>query len=175
MKKQLSMLLALALVLSLLGTVPVRAEEIPDVTDYSYTVTPILSPFTYYLYVKTDNPDPTSFRLVDQSSKFYDEDSRGEIRIKTDNGYYLGYVDPGTYYISQQCYADVVYEDEQTYRVPGGYIFTAYGAYSDGGEFVLLQKTSSGSNILHDTFEETEVTVPCQPLNTMTGYLIDTC
>ena len=44
---------------------PVRAAEIPDVTDYSYTVTPLLEPFCYYLYVQTDNPDPTSFRLVD--------------------------------------------------------------------------------------------------------------
>ena len=170
------MLLVLALVIGLLGAVPVWAEDIPDVTDYSYTVTPILSPFAYYLYVKTDNPDPTSFRLVDKESRFYDDDSQGEIYVSTEYGYsYYVNVDPGTYYISQNIYADVVYEDESTYRVPGGYIFRADGAFSDGGEFVLLQKTFSGSSILQDKFEPTDVTIPCQALNTRVGYLIDTC
>lgn len=175
MKRTLSMLLVLALMLGLLGVAEVFAENIPDVTDYSYTVTPILSPFAYYLYVKTENPDPTSFRLVDQESKFYDEDSQGEIRVSTDYGYSYVEVDPGTYYISQNLYADVTYEKESTYRVPGGYIFRADGAYSDGGSFVLLQKTVSGSSILSDRFAPTDVTIPCHALNTRIGYLLDTC
>ena len=174
MKKPLSMLLALALVIGLLGVVPVQAEDIPDVTEYSYTVTPILSPFTYYLYVKTDNPDPTSFRLVDRESKFYGPDSQGEIFI-TNGDLDLVQVDPGTYYISQKIYADVVYENESTYRVPGGYIFIARRSYSDGGEFVLMQKTRSGRNLAHDEFVATDVTIPCQPLSTKVSYLIDTC
>lgn len=174
-KKALSMLLVLTLMLGLLGAAEVSAESIPNVTDYSYTVTPLLSPFAYYLYVKTDNPDPTSFRLVDRESKFYDSDSQGEIRVSTDYGYSYVEVDPGTYYISQNLYADVTYEKESTCRVPGGYIFRADGAYSDGGSFVLLQKTVSGSSILSDQFAPTDVTIPCQALNTRIGYLLDTC
>ena len=37
---------------------PEAAAAIDDVTRYSYEITPILSPFCYYLYVRTDNPDP---------------------------------------------------------------------------------------------------------------------
>ena len=39
-----------------------------SVTDYSYMVTPLLEPFNEYFFVKTDNPDPCSFRFIDKSS-----------------------------------------------------------------------------------------------------------
>ena len=147
MKRIFCLLLVLSLLMGLAPSASAREEkdgEIPDVTQYSYTVTPILSPFTYLIYVKTDNPDPTSFRLVDQSSKYYTEDSCGIIRMQTSatNTSYVE-VDPGTYYISQALYPDVAFEDERTYRVAGGYIFRADRAYSDGGELVLLQKTAT--------------------------------
>jgi len=176
-KRLLSVVLLFAIMIGVFGAPPVHAEEkIVDVTKYSYTVMPILAPFTYYLYVKTDNPDPTSFRLVDQSSEFYDEGDKGEILIwHTDGTGNSVECDPGTYYILQEIYPDVVYEDESIYRVNGGYVFTAEGAYSDGGEFVLLQKTESGRTILHDSFEQTDITVPCQTLETKVSYLIDTC
>lgn len=173
--KALPLLLALVLVLGLLGAAPIHADEIPDVTDYSYTITPVLSPFAYYLYVQTDNPDPTSFRLVDETSVFYDEDSYGEVRVDTENGYYYQEVDPGTYYIAQYVYPDVVYEDETIFRVPGGYIFRASGAYSDGGEFILQQKISSGDKITKDLFEQTDITIPCEPLHTRVSWLVETC
>lgn len=175
MKRALSVFLALVFVIGLLGLFPVYAEEIPDVTDYSYTVTPILSPFAYYLYVQTENPDPTSFRLVDENSEFYGENAYGEIRVPTDYGYSSVKVDAGTYYLAQRLYPDVVYEDESTYRVHGGYIFLASNAFSDGGELVLLQKTRSGSSILSDKFEKTAVRIPCQRLETRDSYLVNTC
>lgn len=96
-------------------------------------------------------------------------------QVPSDYGYSYVEVDPGTYYISQNLYPDVVYENESTYRVPGGYIFSAYNAYSDGGEFALLQKTQSGSSILSDQFEKTAVKIPCEKLETRYTYLINTC
>ncbi len=179
MKRIMSILLALCLLCSLFPTVATAAEptkQIPDVTAYSYTVTPILSPFTYFLYVQTDNPDPTSFRLVDKECRYYTEDSYGEIRLqKTATSYSFSKVDPGTYYFSPYIYPDVVYEDESTYRVKGGYIFRADGSYSDGGEFVLLQKTYNGSSFIKDKFEETDVTVSCDRLYDKYDYLITHC
>ena len=166
--------LTAALALCLLGAVPAGAEEIPDVTQYSYTVTPILSPFTYYLYVQTDNPDPYSFRLVDPESVYYEEDSHSAIYGTLGETTYYCNADPGTYYINANLYPDVAYEDESIYRVAGGYIFQTYYAFSDGGEFILLQKTASGSNFTQDAFEQTEVTIPCQALQTRTTYLIET-
>ena len=170
---------AFAAVILLVGMAfasPVRAAEIPDVTDYSYTVTPLLEPFCYYLYVQTDNPDPTSFRLVDDESILYESGDRGSISVDSGNGYaYFTEVDPGTYYCPRIRFPDVVYENADTYRVPGGYIFRAEDAFSDGGEFVLLQKTYSGSDILEDRFEKTDIRIPCQSLTTRVGYLIDTC
>ena len=47
----------------------VSAKE-KGVTDYTYAVTPVLSPFNEYFYVKTDNPDPFSFRFVDNSTVY---------------------------------------------------------------------------------------------------------
>lgn len=151
------------------------ATQIVDVTDYSYTITPILSPFAYYLYVQTDNPDPRSFRLVDRDSAYYDEEDTGSIRIPSENGYYSTETEPGTYYISQSLYPDAVYEDPSIHRVPGGYIFLAHEAYSDGGEFLLLQQTVVGSTILRDQFRDTDVVIPCQKLYTRLPYLIEHC
>ena len=155
------------------GCDPESAVEIVDVTQYSYTITPILSPFAYYLYVQTDNPDPRSFRLVDRNSAYYSEGDHTKIRIPTSYGYTSVDVDPGTYYISQQLYPDVVYEDPSIHRVPGGYIFRGAEAYSDGGEFVLLQQTVAGANIQKDKFRETDVTISCQTLYTRNPYLME--
>ena len=96
--------------------------KVTDATQYSYEVTPLLAPFTYYLYVKTDNPDPESFMLVDPESEYFGPDDEGEIWDQ-ENSSVFSYVpaDPGTYYIARLVFADVVYENTATYRVPGGF------------------------------------------------------
>ena len=63
-----------ALVSGALNGVVVSAAE-KAVTDYSYTITPLLAPFNEFFFVKTDNPDPLSFRFVDSSSRYSDESS----------------------------------------------------------------------------------------------------
>ncbi|MCI8589145.1 MAG: hypothetical protein HFE77_00280 [Clostridiales bacterium] len=176
MKRITPILLAFVMALSLVCMIPVQAEEIVNAAGYSYTVTPILSPYAYYLYVQTDNPDPSSFRLLDESSEFFTAEDKGEIRLPTSgNSYSIKYVAPGTYYNSPLRYKDVAYEDETTGRVAGGYIFLASRFFSDGGQLTLLQKTSSGSSILGDEFEKTTVKIACPKLETLYSYLVDTC
>ena len=176
-KRFLSWLLCAALLLGFapLPAVPAKAA-VTDVTQYSYEITPILSPFCYYLYVKTDNPDPASFRLVDRDSALYGEDSHSHIS-QAISGSISTYreLDPGTYYVCRYCFPDVVYEDAALWRVKGGYIFTTEDAYSDGGSFVLQQLTAKGDNELGDRFSDTGVTVPCPPMTDDIGYLLDTC
>lgn len=176
-KRFLTLALALILLLGIARPLPVHAEEIPDVTQYSYEVVPVLAPFCYYLYVKTDNPDPTSFRLVDESSTLYGPDDYSSIRLPSGSPglSYSTELDPGTYYAAMHKYPDVQYEDESIFRVPGGYIFTTEYAYSDGGSFRLLQKSYTGETILDDRFTETDVLVPCVPMTDRIGYLISTC
>ena len=114
--KWISMFLSFSLLLSIFaGVMPqASAEEFPDVTQYSYTVMPILSPFCYYLYVKTDNPDPSSFRLVDENSVFYGPEDHSSIMINQGNGHYISMeLAPGTYYISRKIYPDVVMKMKQ--------------------------------------------------------------
>ena len=83
------------------GGISKAQEPTRDPADYTYEVMPILAPFPYYIYVKTENPDPESFQLVDRSSQYFDDDDQGEICLPPDsNGtYYSRYTDPGTYYI----------------------------------------------------------------------------
>ena len=126
------------------GFISIRSSSVKDRESRT-----ILAPFAYYLYVKTDNPAPPSFRLVDKTCQYYTEDSYGEIRVRTsESSYSVKEVDPGTYYISQYLYKDVAFEDEATFRVPGGYIFRADASYSDGGEFVLLQKLLAEDGVI---------------------------
>ncbi|MDE6727172.1 MAG: hypothetical protein K2J80_04440 [Oscillospiraceae bacterium] len=122
-------------------------------TDYSYTITPLLAPFNEYFFVKTDNPDPTSFRFSDKSSK-YDEDD-------TD-----AYIDA-----IETRYADINYENSETGRVNGGYIFS--GTYTDGGEVVLQSKTA-GYYYWDSTWDDTNLKYTLPALKDDTDYLIDT-
>ena len=152
-----------------------RTDTTVNVRDYTYEIYPVLDPFPYYLYVKTDNPDPESFLLVDRQSEYITESSSGYIRIVYENGSYsMTSAEAGTYYVAEGIYPDVAYEDESTFRVEGGYIFTVYGAYSDGGEFVLKERTSQGSSILNNSYADTEITVSCPQLKTYLYYLFDT-
>ena len=126
-----------------------------SVTDYSYTVTPLLEPFNEYFFVKTDNPDPCSFRFIDKSSIYGDN---GNIGLNWDSWDDCPYL-----------YEDIKYENIQTGRVDGGYIFA--GSYTDGGE-VELQ--SNVSTYYSSTWEDTGVKLRLPTLKDDVDYLIDT-
>ena len=142
-----------------------------DVTRYSYEVIPILDPFCYYVYVRTDNPDPTSFCLSDKDSKYWSQ-----------AGYY-GCTPQSVYSIFNRRdgidkFADVVYEDPASYRVKGGYIFGAPECYPDGGELVVQQRVPDGY-IHHNyidwetNYVDTALTVTCPPVQTIQDALIE--
>ena len=126
-----------------------------SVTDYSYTVTPLLEPFNEYFFVKTDNPDPCSFRFIDKSSIYGDSGNISPSRDYRNDGPYL--------------YEDIKYENIHTGRVDGGYIFR--GSYTDGGE-VELQ--SNVSTYYSSTWEDTGVKLRLPTLKDDVDYLIDT-
>ena len=106
------------------------------VGDYTYEVIPLLSPFNSYFYIKTDNPDPDSFRLIDRVTRYSDTN---------------GSITP-----DQTKYYDVIYENEKTFRVKGGYI--ARGSSTDGGEIGFqLGEVTGTTNVYNITTGETTV------------------
>ena len=119
---------------------------IKPVDKYSYEVVPLLAPFNEYFYIKTDNPDPTSFYFVDKSTKY----SKTQGRIEP----------------SMEKYEDVVYENPSTLRVSGGYI--AYGTETDGGELTLVVRNASGAE------KVSAKTVNIKALKDDVDYIIDT-
>ncbi|MCR5742404.1 MAG: hypothetical protein K6F92_01555 [Lachnospiraceae bacterium] len=135
-----------------------------DAADYSYTVIPLLEPFNEYFYILTENPDPDSFYFVDPSSVYTD----GEASITP----------------MQTIFSDVTYENEATYRVPGGYI--ASGICTDGGVLELYTRTLiSSTPVLNITTGETTYrknystataskTIKIAELVDEVDYLIDT-
>ncbi|MBR6100960.1 MAG: dockerin type I repeat-containing protein [Ruminococcus sp.] len=166
LKKLLSAALAGAMMLTLplslpegekLFTLSAEAAGTTDITKYSYTVTPLLSPFNTYFFVKTDNPDPTSFRFADKSSK-YGEDA------------YIS-VDEDSFYETLNIYADVSYSDISTGRVNGGYIFSGYN--TDGGQLVL-QKVEQGRYSWEKEYKDTSKKITVAALKNNIDYLIDT-
>ncbi len=120
-----------------------------EVERYSYEIIPLLPPFNEYFFVKTDNPDPESFRFFDRSS-VYSEDAAIEA--------------------CENSFADVKYENEGSLRVNGGYLFKSF--YTDGGE-VCLQKKASGV-YWSDKWEDMDTTFNLQALCDVTDYLIST-
>lgn len=134
-----------------------------DVTKYTYEIIPLLAPFNEYFYVKTDNPDPAYVRFVDKSSKYASEGVTASLIPTT------------------RKFLDVQYENKETGRVKGGYIFQAEDAGSDGGQFVLQQAdrayevTYSGNVTYYNTpnYTDTSVVVSCAPVQSLTDYLID--
>ena len=91
-----------------------RALEGEPEVNYTYEIIPLLAPFNSYFFVKTNNPDPTSFRFADSDS-VYSEDASIECM--------------------DYRYGDVQYESEDSLRVGGGYIFSGSG--TDGGTLQL--------------------------------------
>lgn len=117
-------------------------------TDYSYTVTPVLAPFNIYLFVKTDNPDVSNIRFMDKSTKYNSLGSGFEL--------------------CKENFYDVVYENKNTYRVKGGYIFAPLQyCQSDGGKMTMQVKNSKNQYV------DTSVIVNVSTLKTDTDYLID--
>ena len=136
MKRIASLLTALGLTFGGAGALPIGEELAEPVTaqaadktaaDYTYEITPMLSPFNTYFYVKTENPDPMSFRFVDKSSVYASDGSYGSLNINYDS-----------WDEQMILYSDVEYENTDTGRVKGGYIFT--GSSTDGGEVSLQYK-----------------------------------
>ena len=149
--KRLCGTLLLAVLCLFLARAGAEGTDEIDVTQYSYTVLPVLNPFNKCVYVKTDNPDPLSFRLRDPDSIYADDGS--EVLL------------------SQQkaLYADVKYEDPTRYRVKGGYIFEASYAKPDGGSLVLQQRVyisgySGGELYTVARYKDTDMTVTCPAL-----------
>lgn len=128
-----------------------EGQAASKVKKYSYSARPILAPFNWALYVKTTNPDPKSFRLVDKKSKYL---NKGD--------------DPAEYQVLERNYVDVKYMKAKTYRVKGGYIFYCYNVNSDGGVLQVQQLNADG------TYSDTGKTVKVPALKDSLDYLIDT-
>lgn len=134
---------------AVIGTVPAALpgftaaaadSSAADVTKYSYQITPMMSPFNEYFYVKTDNPDPMGFRFTDKSTKYSEDGAPGTLSLNYDS-----------WDREVILYSDVDYEDKTTGRVKGGYIFT--GNNTDGGE-VTLQYQKDISYSEYHTLDE---------------------
>ncbi len=128
-----------------------------SVTDYTYKITPILEPFNEYFFVQTDNPDPTSFRFADKSSIYSDDSS---IVFDWDD-----------WDEEISLYEDIKYENRETGRVNGGYIFKSYD--TDGGEIVLQSKNDAYYS-WDVTWSDTNVKLKLPILKDDVDYLIDT-
>lgn len=142
---------------ALMVPVEAKAATTKSVTDYSYTITPLLPPFNEYFFVKTDNPDPTSFRFADKSSK-YSEDSSISL-------------DYDSWDDTVNLYADIKYENTKTGRVNGGYIFSSFS--TDGGQIVLQTKDKSDYS-WSVSYSDTNKKYTLPALKDDTDYLIDT-
>ncbi|MBQ8928720.1 MAG: leucine-rich repeat protein [Oscillospiraceae bacterium] len=102
---------------------------------YTYEIIPLLPPFNEYFFVRTDNPDPKSFRFADKET-VYSEEEAGIEAVET-------------------VFADVQYDDAETLRVNGGYLFKS--SYTDGGTVTLQLDI------------QTEPPRPVESLNLSTG------
>ena len=137
--------------LSLIILLFVGGENLFAQSNYSYEVKPILSNFNAYVYVKTNNPDPKSFKLLDKSSK-YSVDAQKHPSFELD----------------QNVYMDVEYENPANFRVRGGYIFRTSGeGYSDGGKLSIYTKNSAGN------FVDSGKTVTAPAMTDIYDYLFD--
>ena len=128
------------------------ANSSDSITKYSYEVIPILEPFNEYFFVKTDNPDPDSFRFVDKKTV---------------------YGESADIYACETCFADIKYENTDTLRVNGGYIFQSF--YTDGGEICLQELTQvSDGWYYYDDWTDTDKKFTLPALCDDCDYLINT-
>ena len=139
--------------------------------DYSYKIRALLGPFNEYFFVETDNPDPFSFRFADKSSKYAPVSENDGEEVVGDGTVVLAY---DTWEDQVKLFADVKYDDPETGRVSGGYIFQSFN--TDGGEIVLQEKepSSDPSRYWDYSWEDTPVTLVLPPLVDDVDYLINT-
>ena len=156
MKKIIRKAWVIGLLLALMGVSFVVAEEV-DATGYTYEIIPVLHPFCYCVYVRTDNPDPFSFRFRDPESKYGEE----------------------TWWEQDETlFSDVRYEDVSRYRVKGGYIFSYLWDLPDGGSVILQKRTTGqyydGKQIrTYTDYKDTDVSISCPKLKNGLDVLIE--
>ena len=117
-RKILAAAITAALTTSVLSILPANAADPAsrevNALQYTYEIIPLLAPFNEYFFVKTDNPHPESFRFSDKDSI---------------------YSETAVIYNLDSIYADVAYENEEIWRVNGGYLFKSFT--TNGGEVTL--------------------------------------
>ncbi|SEF77258.1 hypothetical protein SAMN04487934_10377 [Eubacterium ruminantium] len=128
--------------------------RVAEVKKYSYEIVPLTDEICNYFYLKTDNPDPNSFYLVDEKTRYAES---SVVFSKTGN------------------YGDVKYLDASIGRVNGGYIFQS--ANTDGG--IIEVKVgftrydySDGYYRQKTIFVDTGITMSCPALKDEYDYLI---
>ena len=147
MKKCVSVILTAAILLTVVFcAVPAAAAQTiaEKVAQYSYKITPLLQPFNDYFFVETDNPNPKSFRFIDQTTVY---DAKGYISF------------------CGLAFADIHYDNPETRRVNGGYIFSCSGRNVDGGE-IMLQVANVNKESDYEDYDRW--------LMDVTDYLIET-
>lgn len=150
-----AVLMAFSVISVIEPTAMAKAEV--NVTGYTYKITPLLPPFNEYFFVETDNPDPESFRFADKSSKYSEEST---VRFVFDD-----------FYETPIIYTDIKYDDPETGRVNGGYLFKSYD--TDGGEIVLQSKNDAYYS-WDVTWSDTNVKLKLPALTDDIDYLIST-
>ena len=165
MKKCVSVILTAAILLTVVFcAVPAAAAQTiaEKVAQYSYKITPLLQPFNDYFFVETDNPNPKSFRFIDQTTVY---DAKGYISF------------------CGLAFADIHYDNPETRRVNGGYIFSCSGRNVDGGEIMLQVANVNKESDYEDydrwyyyswKWENTGKTFTLPRLVDGTDYLIET-
>ena len=165
MKKCVSVILTAAILLTVVFcAVPAAAAQtkVEEVAQYSYKITPLLQPFNDYFFVETDNPNPKSFRFIDQTTVY---DAKGYISF------------------CGLAFADIHYDNPETRRVNGGYIFSCSGRNVDGGEIMLQVANVNKESDYEDydrwyyyswKWENTGKTFTLPRLVDGTDYLIET-
>ena len=163
MKKCVSVILTAAILLTVVFcAVPTAAAQTTaeEVAQYSYKITPLLQPFNDYFFVETDNPNPKSFRFIDQTTVY---DAKGYISF------------------CGLAFADIHYDNPETRRVNGGYIFSCSGRNVDGGE-IMLQVANVNKESDYEDYDRwhsgiwvnTGKTFTLPRLMDVTDYLIET-
>ena len=164
MKKCVSVILTAAILLTVVFcAVPAAAAQTTaaEVAQYSYKITPLLQPFNDCFFVETDNPNPKSFRFIDQTTVY---DAKGYISF------------------CNIAFADIHYDNPETRRVNGGYIFRS-DCKIDGGEIMLQVANVNKESDYQDydswwyyswKWENTGKTLTLPRLMDETDYLIET-
>lgn len=139
-----------ASILSASSAITTVNVEAVDATSYSYEVIPVLEGMNTYYFVKTNNPNPETFAFIDKDTKYWDGPC-----------------------LLQRCtykFADVVYENDKTLRVDGGYLFE--GSSSDGGTLTL--SIQGYDEYFYPEWVETNITCKAPATVDYIDYLINT-